>query len=133
MVASAALAAGATLVNDVSGLTFDPAMGPMIARAGVPMVLMHAQGLPDDMQDNPRYGDVLLDVYDGLAERLAKALALGIQPAQIAIDPGIGFGKTLEHNLRLLRQLSRIIELSRTELEVLFSLSRRAGRPVDAA
>ena len=106
LVASAALAAGATLVNDVSGLQFDPAMGPMIARAGVPMVLMHSQGLPGDMQDNPRYGDVLLDVYDGLPERLARALALGIKPSQIAIDPGIGFGKTLEHNLALLRGLT---------------------------
>lgn len=106
LVASAALAAGATIVNDVSGLEFDPAMGPMVAKAGVPLVLMHSRGLPDTMQDNPRYGDVLLDVYDALADRLGKAEALGIDRAQIAIDPGIGFGKNLEHNLALLRGLS---------------------------
>jgi len=106
LVAVAALKAGANLVNDVSGLDFDPTLGPLVAREGVPVVLMHAQGLPATMQDDPNYGDVLLDVYDALAARIAAAVALGIDRAKIAIDPGIGFGKTAEHNLALIRGLS---------------------------
>ena len=106
IVAAAALRAGATLVNDVSGLGFDPALGPLVAQAKVPLVLMHSQGLPMTMQDNPRYGDVLLDVYDALAARVAEAVALGIALDRIAIDPGIGFGKTVAHNLALIGGLS---------------------------
>lgn len=106
LVAVSALQAGASLVNDVSAFGFDPALGPLVARAGVPVVLMHAQGLPATMQENPSYGDVLLDVYDALAARLAEAEAMGISRTRIALDPGIGFGKTQEHNLALLRGLS---------------------------
>jgi dihydropteroate synthase len=106
LVAMAGLQAGASLVNDVSALAFDPALGPLVARAGVPVVLMHSQGLPATMQDDPHYGDVLLDVYDALAARLALAVALGIDRSKIALDPGIGFGKTASHNLALLRGLS---------------------------
>lgn len=106
LVAGAALQAGATLVNDVSGLGFDPALGPLVAKAKVPVVLMHALGTPATMQDDPRYGDVLLDVYDALAARIAAAVALGIDRVRIAIDPGIGFGKTAAHNLALIRGLS---------------------------
>jgi dihydropteroate synthase len=106
LVAMAALQAGADIVNDVSAFTFDPALGPLVARAGVPVVLMHAQGLPGTMQDNPSYAHVLLDVYDALAQRLAQAEALGIDRSRIALDPGIGFGKTQDHNLALLRGLS---------------------------
>jgi dihydropteroate synthase len=105
-VAEAALQAGASIVNDVSAFDFDPALGPLVARTQAPVVLMHAQGVPASMQDDPRYGDVLLDVYDALATRLARAEALGIDRARIVLDPGIGFGKTLEHNLTLLRGLS---------------------------
>ena len=105
-VAAAALEAGASIVNDVSAFDFDPRLGPLVAKAAAPVVLMHAQGVPASMQDDPRYGDVLLDVYDALAARLARAEALGIDRAQIVLDPGIGFGKTLEHNLALLRGLS---------------------------
>jgi dihydropteroate synthase len=105
-VAEWALKAGASIVNDVSAFDFDPTLGPMVAKAGAPVVLMHAQGVPASMQDDPRYGDVLLDVYDALATRLARAEALGIDRARIVLDPGIGFGKTLEHNLALLRGLS---------------------------
>ncbi|MFN3281474.1 MAG: dihydropteroate synthase, partial [Tabrizicola sp.] len=76
-VAEAALAAGATIVNDVSAFDFDPTLGPLVARSEAPVVLMHAQGVPATMQDNPLYGDVLLDVYDALAARLARAEALG--------------------------------------------------------
>ncbi len=105
-VAQAALEAGATIVNDVSAFDFDPALGPLVARMSAPVILMHAQGVPATMQDNPLYSDVLLDVYDALAARLARAEALGIDRARIVLDPGIGFGKTLEHNLSLIRGLS---------------------------
>lgn len=105
-VAEAALQAGATIVNDVSAFDFDPTLGPLVARTTAPVVLMHAQGVPTTMQDNPLYGDVLLDVYDALATRLARAEALGIDRARIVLDPGIGFGKTQAHNLALLRGLS---------------------------
>jgi dihydropteroate synthase len=106
MVAIAAIRAGATLVNDVSGLEFDPALGPFIAQQGVPLVLMHAKGTPLTMQDDPAYSDVLLDVYDDLARSVARAEAMGIPRSRIAIDPGIGFGKTSGHNLALIRRLS---------------------------
>lgn len=105
-VAEAALTAGATIVNDVSAFDFDPSLGPLVAKTAAPVVLMHAQGVPATMQDNPLYGDVLLDVYDALATRLARAEALGIDRARIVLDPGIGFGKTQADNLALIRGLS---------------------------
>ena len=105
-VARAAVAAGAGLVNDVSGFDFDPGMAAAVAETGAAVCLMHARGLPENMQDDPRYGDVLLDVYDALAERIARAEAAGIPRDRIVIDPGIGFGKTLEHNLAILRRIS---------------------------
>ncbi|WP_323009148.1 dihydropteroate synthase [Paracoccus sp. (in: a-proteobacteria)] len=105
-VARAAIGAGAGLINDVSGFDFDPAMAGAVASAGVPVCLMHAQGIPETMQDNPTYGDVLLDVYDALAARIARAEAAGIARDRIVIDPGIGFGKTQEHNLAILRRIS---------------------------
>jgi dihydropteroate synthase len=105
-VAEAAFAAGAAILNDVAALGFDPALGPLAARAGVPVCLMHAQGDPKTMQADPRYDDVLLDVYDFLEARIAAAEALGIPRARIMVDPGIGFGKTVEHNLALLRRIS---------------------------
>lgn len=105
-VARAAIAAGAGLVNDVSGFDFDPGMAEAVAQAGVPVCIMHAQGVPETMQDNPTYGDVLLDVYDALAARIARARSAGIPPGRIVIDPGIGFGKTQAHNLAILRRIS---------------------------
>lgn len=105
-VAVAALDAGAGLVNDVSAFGFDPDMASVVAGAGVPCCLMHAQGAPDTMQDDPRYADVVLDVYDHLEERVQTAEAAGIRRSDIVIDPGIGFGKTLDHNLALLKNLS---------------------------
>ncbi|MFN4059666.1 MAG: dihydropteroate synthase [Paracoccus hibiscisoli] len=105
-VAQAALQAGAGMVNDVSGFDFDAALPGLVARAGVPVCLMHAQGLPQTMQDDPRYDDVLLDVYDALEARIARAVAAGIAPDCIVIDPGIGFGKTEAHNLAILRRIS---------------------------
>jgi dihydropteroate synthase len=106
MVAMTAIRAGATLVNDVSGLDFDPALGPLVAQEAVQLVLMHSVGTPATMQDDPDYGDVLLDVYDDLARRLARAEKMGISRSNIAVDPGIGFGKTAAHNLALIRRLS---------------------------
>ncbi|MFT5629805.1 MAG: dihydropteroate synthase [Gammaproteobacteria bacterium] len=105
-VAQAALNAGASLVNDVAAMTYDAAIGSVAAEAGVPICLMHAQGDPATMQDAPTYDNVLLDVYDFLAARVAEAEALGIARDLIVVDPGIGFGKTLEHNLTLMRGLS---------------------------
>lgn len=105
-VARAGVAAGAAMVNDVSGLDFDPGMAGMVAASGLPVCLMHAQGIPETMQDNPSYGDVLLDVYDALAARIARAEAAGISRDRIVIDPGIGFGKTQAHNLAILRRIS---------------------------
>lgn len=105
-VAQAAVAAGAGLVNDVSGLDFDPRMAAVVAQTGAALCLMHAQGLPDTMQDDPRYDDVLLDVYDALADRIARAEAAGIPRARLIVDPGIGFGKTQAHNLAILRRIS---------------------------
>lgn len=105
-VAQAALDAGAGVVNDVSALTYDADLAGLVARAGVPLVLMHAQGTPATMQADPHYDDVLLDVYDWLAARIAVAEAAGIPRSRIVVDPGIGFGKTVAHNLTLIRGLS---------------------------
>ncbi len=101
-----ALEAGANLVNDVSGFTVDPALAPLAAQASVPVCIMHAQGDPATMQEDPQYADVLLDVYDYLDAQIDRLEAIGVVREQIVIDPGIGFGKTLEHNLALLRNLS---------------------------
>ncbi len=105
-VAEAAMDAGAAVLNDVSALTFDAALAPLAAWRRVPVVLMHAQGTPQTMQDDPRYDNVLLDVYDWLAARIEAAEAAGIPRDRIAVDPGIGFGKTVEHNLALLKGLA---------------------------
>ena len=105
-VAVAAFSAGAIILNDVSGLTHDPAMAAEAANAAAPVVLMHAPATPVTMQDDPTYQDVLLDVYDALADRADRAIAAGVDPARIVVDPGIGFGKTLAHNLALLRGIA---------------------------
>lgn len=105
-VARAAVAAGADLVNDVSAMQFDPDMARSMAQSGVPVCLMHAQGAPETMQDDPDYADVLFDVYDALAARVAQAEAFGIARDRILLDPGIGFGKTQAHNLELLRGIA---------------------------
>lgn len=101
-----AVEAGASLINDVSAFEFDPKLADVAGASGLPVCLMHALGTPDVMQDDPRYGDVVLDVYDYLADRIAVANAAGIPSSKIMIDPGIGFGKTQEHNLLLLRKIS---------------------------
>ena len=121
-VAQAALAAGAALVNDVTALRFDPAMAGTVAAAGCPVVLMHSMETPATMQDDPHYDDVLLDVFDALAARVAVAAASGIARARLAVDPGIGFGKSLAHNLALLARLSLFHDLG---LPVLLGASRK--------
>ena len=105
-VAEAAVVAGADWINDVSALSFDKDMASLAARLGAPICLMHAPSDPKTMQQHTTYEDVLLDVYDYLAARIEFALEHGIARDKIIVDPGIGFGKTLEHNLALLRGLA---------------------------
>ncbi len=106
LVADQALEAGADMLNDVSAMEFDPAMVEVAQGSGMPICLMHAQGLPGNMQEDPRYRDVLLDVYDYLEARVRLAESHGIAREAILVDPGLGFGKTVQHNLALIRGLS---------------------------
>jgi len=101
-----AVAAGAAIINDVTALAGDPDSLAAAAASGVPVILMHMQGEPQTMQADPRYASPALDIYGYLAERLAACEAAGIDRAKVVIDPGIGFGKTLAHNLELLEQLA---------------------------
>ncbi|WP_306115233.1 MULTISPECIES: dihydropteroate synthase [unclassified Roseovarius] len=105
-VACAAHEAGANLVNDVAGFTFDDTLAPYCAENALPVCVMHAQGRPETMQNDPRYDHPALDIYDWLSERVDALVAAGIARDQIIIDPGIGFGKTRAHNLVLLQNLS---------------------------
>jgi dihydropteroate synthase len=112
-VAEAALDAGATIVNDVTALRGDAAMAGLCAERGATVILMHMAGSPRTMQEHPSYDDVVAEVKAFLAERLQAALVAGIAAERIWLDPGIGFGKTAEHNLELLRRLSELTELGR--------------------
>ncbi|OGU12855.1 MAG: dihydropteroate synthase [Geobacteraceae bacterium GWC2_58_44] len=112
-VARAACAAGAEIVNDVSGLGFDPAMAAAVARADAGLVVMHTRGRPDRMQAETRYDDLIAEVKDYLRDSLARAEAAGINPCRIVIDPGIGFAKSLQGNLELIRRLSELLTLGR--------------------
>jgi dihydropteroate synthase len=123
VVADRAIRAGAGFVNDVSALRHDPAMSGVIAEAGVPVCLMHMLGEPKTMQRDPRYDDVVAEVSAFLAERVEFARASGIASDQICIDPGIGFGKTADHNLTLLRHLDRIAAVGPP---VLLGVSRKS-------
>ena len=109
-VAAAALRAGAVVVNDVTALG-DPAMAKVVAAAGAGLVLLHMQGTPRTMQEDPRYEDVVAEVARFLAGRAAAAQAAGVDPARLCLDPGIGFGKALEHNLALLRGIRDLVDL----------------------
>jgi dihydropteroate synthase len=120
--AEAALEAGARIVNDVTALRGDPRMAAVAADAGCPLILMHMLGEPKTMQHDPRYDDVVREVRDFLAGRAGHAIAAGVEPENIILDPGIGFGKTLEHNLALLRRLDSLVELG---FPVLFGASRK--------
>ncbi|KIN71761.1 dihydropteroate synthase [Sulfitobacter guttiformis] len=121
-VARAALAAGANLINDVSGFTFDPALASVAVENKVPVCVMHGPVDPATMHIDPRYDDVLLDVYDFLEARIDALEAQGIARESIIVDPGIGFGKTLEHNLALLARLSLFHSLG---VPVLLGASRK--------
>lgn len=112
-VAEAALDAGATIVNDVTALRRDPEIAALCAERGAGLVLMHMQGDPRTMQESPYYDDVVDDVKAFLAERLEAAVSAGVPEERIWLDPGIGFGKNLEHNLELLRRLGELRELGR--------------------
>ena len=103
---AAAIAAGAHIINDVSALTYDPQSLATAAKLGAPVILMHALADPRTMQQAPTYDDVTLDIYDYLSERITAAVAAGVPRAQLIIDPGIGFGKTVAHNLTLMRELA---------------------------
>lgn len=105
-VAQTAIDAGADIINDVTAMNYDPEMGAVMAKTGAPVVLMHSAGSPETMQDDPRYDNVLLDVYDALADAVERAQAAGIARERIVVDPGIGFGKTLAHNLALLQGIA---------------------------
>jgi len=110
-VARRALQAGAQIINDVTALRGDPEMGGVAAETGAPLILMHMLGKPKTMQANPTYGDVVGEVRDFLGERMDAACACGVAATQLIVDPGFGFGKTLEHNLELLRRLDEFTEL----------------------
>jgi dihydropteroate synthase len=131
-VARAALAGGVSFVNDVTALRGDPEMAGVVADAGADVCLVHMRGEPRSMQDDPRYDDVLSEVRAFLEDRLAWAIDQGISEERIWLDPGIGFGKTLEHNLELIRRLGEIVAIGRP---VVFGASRKrflgklTGRP----
>jgi dihydropteroate synthase len=110
-VASAALDAGANLVNDISAGCDDPSMLPLIADRHVPVILMHMQGTPAAMQVEPHYADVVSEVCDFLRERIQSAQTAGVDLADVLLDPGIGFGKTVEHNLELLRRMRELVAI----------------------
>ncbi len=121
-VAATALAAGASILNDISAGRDDPAMFKLAAQTGVPIILMHMQATPETMQINPAYGDVVAEVKSFLLKRAEAAQAAGIRREQVFIDPGIGFGKTNEHNLALMANLKQFVD---TGYPVLLGTSRK--------
>jgi len=121
-VAEPALDAGASMLNDVSAGRDDPAMLSLAAERAAPIALMHMQGEPASMQQHPRYNDVVEDVHAFLTRRTQAAVDAGVEPSQVVLDPGIGFGKTTEHNLTLLRRLDRFVA---TGQPVLLGTSRK--------
>ena len=134
IVAAEALRAGATIVNDVTALRGDPEMGSVVASTGAALCLMHMLGDPRTMQEDPRYDDVVGEVKAFLEERMDVAIAAGVPEERIILDPGIGFGKTVAHNLELLRRLDELVAIGRP---VLIGTSRKSflgritGRDVD--
>ena len=133
-VAREALAAGASIVNDIAANRSDPEMWKVVAEAGAGYVCMHMQGTPQTMQANPEYEDVTSEVCDFFRERLALLSSHGVTTNQVALDPGIGFGKALEHNIKLLRDLNKF---SFVERPMLVGASRKSfiekllGAPID--
>lgn len=122
-VAQVALEAGADIVNDVSGLTADPEMAAVCTNSECGIVIMHMRGTPPDMQENPKYCDVVADVREYFQNRLTHLQSLSIKPSRLCFDPGIGFGKTLKHNLTLLRQID---ELAPFNFPILLGVSRKS-------
>jgi len=120
--ATAALEAGARLINDVTALRGDPRMASLVAEAKCPLILMHMQGEPKTMQKEPHYENVVREVRHFLAHRAEYAIAAGVGPENIIVDPGIGFGKNLEHNLALLRDLDAVVDLG---FPILIGASRK--------
>jgi dihydropteroate synthase len=112
-VASEALQAGASIVNDISGLRFDPDLARVVSEHGAGLILMHIKGTPKTMQLDPHYEDVILEIKEYLKESIKKAESEGVHPDSIAIDPGIGFGKKLNHNLEIFRRLRELEELGK--------------------
>ena len=129
-VARLALMAGASIVNDISGLRFDPEMAAVAADAGAPVIVMHIKGTPRDMQKNPEYEALVPEILDYLRESIAIAEAAGIR--QVIVDPGIGFGKTFDQNLEIINRLDEFVRLGRP---VLVGASRKAflGEILDGA
>jgi dihydropteroate synthase len=123
IVAEAGLDAGATMVNDVTALRGDPELADVCAEAGCELVIMHMLGSPRTMQENPVYDDVVDDTKAFLAERIEFAVSRGVAEERIWVDPGIGFGKTAEHNLELHRRLGELVELGRP---IAFGSSRKS-------
>jgi dihydropteroate synthase len=121
-VARAAIDAGACIVNDVSGFMFDPDLAPYCAAHNIPVCIMHAQGDPKTMQDHPTYDNVVMDVYDFLEQQILRLEQLGLDRRQIIADPGIGFGKTLAHNLELLNHIGVFHSLG---VPILLGVSRK--------
>jgi dihydropteroate synthase len=122
-VAEQAAKAGASFVNDISGLTFDADMAATCARLGLAVCAMHIRGTPRNMQEDPTYLDLVGEVIDGLASSLAVAQKGGLSPERVLVDPGIGFGKTAAHNLFLLRNLGQLKGLGRP---ILVGASRKS-------
>ena len=122
-VARAALDAGATIINDISGLRFDPQMVELAAAAKVPLVLMHMQGTPRSMQVEPHYGSLFSEIIAFLEKRIQFACAGGVPRERIIVDPGIGFGKTVNHNLLLIKHLDALATLG---LPILLGTSRKS-------
>ncbi len=110
-VARAALAAGAAILNDISALCFDPEMAGLAAATGAPVILMHMQGTPRDMQQDPHYLDLMGEIAAFFRERLDFAASQGLPRDRIVLDPGLGFGKTREHNLEIMRRLEEFLQL----------------------
>jgi len=122
-VASQAIDAGATMVNDISALKFDPAMGQLVADAGIPIVLMHMKGTPKNMQANPTYKDLFGEIIEFLRKAMEKASTAGIKRDFIIIDPGIGFGKSFNDNLKIINNLHKFSSL---EQPLLVGISNKA-------
>jgi dihydropteroate synthase len=123
VVAETAIKAGCRLINDISGLRFDPRMAEVAAESGLPVVLMHMQGTPKNMQKNPFYTDLMAEIIEFFEERIDYAVSSGILRERIILDPGIGFGKSFDHNLQI---INRLKDFARLDRPILLGTSRKA-------